>query len=316
MSVTPTRQLTRIPVSERLAAAPISWGVCEVPGWGVELPPDRVLAEMSALGLRATEFGPIGYLGADPRAVVALLERHGLRLVGGFVPAVLHDPAELGDTLASVARTAALYAECGATFLVSAAVVDTAWSPRRPLHTDEWRHLLDALARLDQLASSHGLRHVLHPHAGTLVETADDVSRVLAGSDVRFCLDTGHLAIGGTDPVAFAEEAAARIAHVHLKDVRQEVAVRLQAGEVSLVQAVRLGLFQPLGGGDLPVADTVLALERKGYDGWYVLEQDTTLESGTTPEGAGPVEDVQRSITFLNRFLAPAGAGSNRRQGG
>lgn len=315
MSVTPARQLPRIPVSDRLAGAPISWGVCEVPGWGVELPPDRVLAEMSALGLRATEFGPIGYLGADARAVVALLERHGLKLVGGFVPAVLHDPAELGETLSSVARTAALYAACGATFLVSAAVVDAAWSPRRPLRDTEWRHLLGALARLDELAAGHRLRHVLHPHVGTLVETADDVRRVLDGSDVRFCLDTGHLAIGGTDPVAFAEEAAARVAHVHLKDVRQEVAARLRAEEVSLVRAVQLGLFRPLGEGDAPVADTVLALERQGYEGWYVLEQDTALDSAAIPEGRGPVEDVQRSVAFLHRCLTPSEAGWERQRG-
>lgn len=315
MSVTPARQLPRIPVSDRLAGAPISWGVCEVPGWGVELPPDRVLAEMSALGLRATEFGPIGYLGADARAVVALLERHGLKLVGGFVPAVLHDPAELGETLSSVARTAALYAACGATFLVSAAVVDAAWSPRRPLRDTEWRHLLGALARLDELAAGHRLRHVLHPHVGTLVETADDVRRVLDGSDARFCLDTGHLAIGGTDPVAFAEEAAARVAHVHLKDVRQEVAARLRAEEVSLVRAVQLGLFRPLGEGDAPVADTVLALERQGYEGWYVLEQDTALDSAAIPEGRGPVEDVQRSVAFLHRCLTPSEAGWERQRG-
>ena len=79
------------PSLERLAGAPISWGVCEVPGWGIELPPERVLAEMRSLGLRATEAGPDGYLPSDPAALEELLARHELRLVGGFLPVVLHE---------------------------------------------------------------------------------------------------------------------------------------------------------------------------------------------------------------------------------
>ena len=84
------------PLLDRLAAGPISWGVCEVPGWGLQLPPDRVLSEMRSLGILATEAGPDGYLGRDPALVRALLDRHGLELVGGFLPVVLHDPARLG----------------------------------------------------------------------------------------------------------------------------------------------------------------------------------------------------------------------------
>ena len=44
----------RAGLAARLAGAPISWGVCEVPGWGRMLPPERVFAEMAELGLRAT----------------------------------------------------------------------------------------------------------------------------------------------------------------------------------------------------------------------------------------------------------------------
>src|SRR5690349_4621143 len=97
-------------VLERLAGGPISWGVCEVPGWGLQLPPDRVLDEMHSLGLRATEAGPDGYIGTEAGSVRALLQRHGLELVGGFLPVVLHDPGQLDDSLAKVSRTAELYA--------------------------------------------------------------------------------------------------------------------------------------------------------------------------------------------------------------
>src|ERR687895_2504225 len=86
----------------RVAGAPISWGVCEVPGWGHQLAPDRVLAEMRQLGLAATEFGPDGFLPADPDHRAALLESYDLRAVGGFVPVVLHDPGR--DPLPDVRR--------------------------------------------------------------------------------------------------------------------------------------------------------------------------------------------------------------------
>jgi inosose dehydratase len=135
------------------------------------------------------------------------------------------------------------------------------------------------------------------------VELDEDLVRVLAGSDVRICLDTGHLAIGGTDVVALAEGFADRVGHVHLKDVHLDVADRFRRRELDLVEATRQGLFRALGDGDVPVAETIQALESGGYDGWYVLEQDTTLDPEEA-EGTRPLEDAGRSITFLHRSLA------------
>lgn len=283
----------------RLAGAPISWGVCEVPGWGAELEPDRVLSEMRQLGISATEAGPDGYLGADAAALRALLERHGLELVGGFLPVVLHEPEAVAESLASAERVATLFSETGATFLVSAVVADLSWPPRFELSGEQWRRVFEGLARIDDLAASHGLTHVTHPHWRTLVERRDDVWRVLEGSDTLLCLDTGHLVLGGTDPVELARAGGDRIVHVHLKDVDEGVAARLRAGELELVTAVQAGLFRPLGAGQAPVADTVRTLEESGYGGWYVLEQDTALPTADLPEDEGPIRDVRRSIAFL-----------------
>ena len=286
-------------VLHRLAAGPISWGVCEVPGWGAELPPDRVLSEMRRLGITATEAGPDGYLGTDAASVRSLLERHGLELVGGFLPVVLHEREAHDESLASARRVATLFAETGATVIVSAVVADLSWPPRVELSNEQWRHVFEGLARLDDLAAAHGLTHVTHPHWRTLVERRDDVWRVLEGSDALLCLDTGHLVLGGTDPVELARAGGDRIVHVHLKDVEPEVARRLRAGELQLVTAVQAGLFRPLGEGGAPVGETVRALEENGYAGWYVLEQDCALASADFPDGVGPIEDVRRSIAFL-----------------
>ena len=283
----------------RIAGAPISWGVCEVPGWGHQMAPDRVLAEMRELGLAATEFGPAGFLPADPHARGALLESYGLRAVGGFVPVVLHDPAR--DPLPAVA--AALDAFGAARTLVLAAATGRDGYDARPdLGAAAWRTLLGNLDRLAAHAADRGVQATLHPHVGTVVERTDEVDRVLDGSGIPLCLDTGHLFIGGTDPLALARAAPGRIAHTHLKDVDVALAERVRSGEMAYTEAVRAGMYRPLGGGDIDIAGIVGALADSGYAGWYVLEQDTIVDAEPAP-GAGPHEDVRAGIAYLEEVI-------------
>jgi inosose dehydratase len=293
----------------RLAAAPISWGVCEVPGWGLMLPPDRVLAEMAALGVRATELGPIGWLPLEPAALRAALDVHRLRLVGGFVPVVLHEPS-FDAARDRAAETARVLAAAGADVFVLAIVVDDGWSPRIDLDDAQWARLVANLANLEAAVGAHGLTLALHPHVGTLVETAADVERVLASSDVGWCFDTGHLLIGGTDPVEFVRRHADRIVHVHLKDVDAALAARVRSGDVSLMAATQAGLFRPLGQGDAHIAEAIELLDRSGYRRWLVLEQDAAIAGQEPPAGRGPVLDVQASIEFLQ---SPAPGGERER---
>ncbi len=288
---------------DRIAAGPISWGVCEVPNWGVQLPAEQVLPEMRSLGIVGTEAGPDGYLGNDAERVRELLDRSGLEFVGGFLPVVLHDPARLDATLARVRRTAAFFAELGGHVLCSAAVVDDEWSPPIELSPSQWDHLLAALPLVDAVAAEHGVVHALHPHWGTLVERAGAVDRVLDDSDVGICLDTGHLALGGADALGIARAYPRRVVHVHLKDVSDAVAERLRAGELDLVGAVQAGLFRPLGEGDAGIGEVVAALEESGYASWYVLEQDTALTDAVPSPGHGPADDVRRSVEFLAALL-------------
>jgi inosose dehydratase len=291
-------------LGRKLAGAPISWGVCEIPGWGRMLPPERVLAEMASLGLSATELGPTGYLHSDGAEVGRLLEEHGLRLVGAFLPLVLHEPS-LDQARELLDEIVPLMTALDADVLVAAAVTDARWSPRIPLAADQWARLAGNLHILSELVAASGLTLALHPHVGTLVETEEDIDAVLAQGEVDWCLDTGHLAIGGTDPVEFTAVNAGRIVHVHLKDVDMELAERVRAGELSLVEATRGHLFRPLGDGDASIEEVVEQLDRHGYERWLVLEQDTTLTGEEPPVGRGPVIDVRRSIDYL-ATLAPA----------
>jgi inosose dehydratase len=290
---------------ERVASAPISWGICEVPGWGAMLPTPRVLAEMSGLGMPATELGAPGFLPTDPDDVKSELAAYGMTLIGGFTPVVLHDPAMRDETIASATATAKLFQQAGATKFVSAVVQDWDWAIPRPLTVDEQKHMAEMFGVIDEICEEHGLQQVLHSHVQTLVETKDDINRVLDTCDVNFCLDTGHMAIGGQDPVAFAKEAMDRIGHVHLKDVRLDMVDPVLRREVSLMAATQAGLFTPLGQGDVDIAGVISTLEGAGYDGWYVIEQDTAITDGLPPEGQGPIDQVRTSMQYLTDVVAP-----------
>ena len=284
-------------VRSRIAGAPISWGVCEVPGWGHQLAPERVLREMAGLGLAATEFGPDGFLPDDPQEAAELLAAHGMRAVGGFVPVVLFD--ETLDPLPQVERALAHFRAAHATSLVLAAASGSDGYDARPvLDEAQWKVLLANLDRIRDVAGERGIEATLHPHVGTMVENADEVDRVLSGCSIGLTLDTGHLLVGGADPVEITRTATDRIRHTHLKDVRVEVAERVRAGELSYTDGVRNGLYVPLGQGDVDIAAIVATLEAAGYDGWYVMEQDTIL--GAEPaQDAGPVADVRTGLDFL-----------------
>jgi inosose dehydratase len=281
----------------RIAGAPISWGVCEIPGWGVQLPPSRVLAEMRELGLVATEFGPEGFLPAEPAARAAVLVAAGLAAVGGFVPVVLHDPDH--DPLSEIDTALAGFVAAGADTLVLAAATGSDDYDSRPALDDAgWKRLLANLDRVADLAGSRGVTPTLHPHVGTMVERADEVDRALDGSEIALCLDTGHLLIGGTDPARLAAQAADRIAHVHLKDVDIGRAARVRAGHVGYRAAVADGMYRPLGAGDVDIAGIVATLETAGYAGWYVLEQDVVLAAEPSAS-TGPRHDVAASLAYL-----------------
>jgi inosose dehydratase len=294
---------------DRVQSAPISWGICEVPGWGAMLPTPRVLTEMSAMGMTATELGAPGFLPTDPDEVKAVLATYGMTLMGGFTPVVLHDPAQRQATIDSATTTAKLFQRAGATKFISAVVQDWDWAIPRPLSVDERKHMVEMFGVIDEICAAHGLQQVLHSHVQTVVETKDDINRVLDTCDVNFCLDTGHMAIGGQDPVAFAKEAMERVGHVHLKDVRLDMVPPVLRREVTLMAATQAGLFTPLGQGDVDILGVVQTLEAAGYRGWYVIEQDTAITDGLPAEGEGPVTQVRTSMQFLTDVVAPALAG-------
>jgi inosose dehydratase len=293
-------------LAERVAGAPITWGICEVPGWGLQLPAERVLSEMRSLGLRATELGPDGFL---PRGFErALLEAHGLSLVAGFVPVVLHDPSSLERELAKVDAAADTISALGGRVLVLAASTGVeGYEEAGRLGTAGWAALGRGIDRAMASAGERGLLVALHPHHGTVVERPEDIERLLDVSGVDVCLDTGHVMVGGGDPVAIARTAGSRVIHVHLKDVDGTLAERVAAGDLGYHAAVGAGLYRSLGEGDVDVRAVLRTVEESGGAVWYVLEHDEVLDH--EPEaGSGPLLNARRSLAFLERAWEEVGS--------
>lgn len=288
-----------IPLADRIAGAPITWGVDGSPGWGYLLPADRVLDEMSSIGLSATELGPDGFLGRSPEEARRKAASAGLSVVGGFVPLLLHLPSYQQEQAAYANRAIKTLAACGSQVLVlGPELPQNGYDRSGELTEDHWTTFDRNLKRLVAQAGEEELEVALHQHWGMAVERREHLERVLSCTEVSLCLDTGHLFLAGIDPLEVARGAPDRVAHVHLKDVDARSAARVRAGEVPFRQAVKEGLFRPLGEGDVDVGGVILALEGAGYQGWYVLEQDKILGKAPPPR-QGPIEDAQVSSRYL-----------------
>lgn len=281
----------------KIAGAPISWGVCEVPDWGYQMEPDRVLTEMREIGLTATEFGPQGWLPIEPDARAKAVDGYGLKPVGSFFLAVMHDP-EI-DPLPDCERELEAFAVAGGDYLILAADSGRDGYDDRPVLNDEgWATLFSNLDRIVEKAREYNVTACLHPHWGTMVQNVSEVERVLDNSTVGLCLDTGHLAAGGADVVELTKRYADRVAIVHAKDVHKDMTDKLLTGELTWSEGVKAGMFAPIGDGDIDFPEIIAALKGAGFSGYYVLEQDIMLD-GEPPADGGPIENAKKSLEAL-----------------
>ena len=270
-----------------------------MPGWGPMLDPRRVLREMTSLGLTATEQGSPGFFPDDIGELKEILDEFDVTVIADFVPLPLHDTAQkewaLEKALAMAKRLRAL----GATTFVSCAIADPQWSDPHRMDAAELKVMADSLNRLEEICAEHDLVHTLHPHLSSMVEVAEDVKRVAEACDVKWTVDTGHLMLGGYDPMQFTKDPGDRVSHAHLKDVNTALADKVISREMTLLEATEKDIFLPFGQGDVPIADIVNHLERSGYQGWYVLERDTTIVGPEPPEGEGPVNDLRICVEYM-----------------
>ena len=287
----------------RIANAPTSWGI-EDPGDPANPPWPRVLDEVAAAGYAGVELGPLGYMPDRPEQLLSELDMRGLELVAGFVFVPLHTAAGITTGLHVARRTCDLLSQAGARHIV---IIQGFTAERERaagrvgaapgMSGAEWDTLVEGVHRLARLAvEEYGLLPCFHPHAGTHVEFEPEVERLIGSTDpdlVSLCIDTGHCAYAGIDPVELYRRHAGRVAYLHLKDLRPD---RLSEGEPSFEEAVAAGAFCPLGEGVVDFRALQTALAEHDFDGWAAVEQDR-LPADT----ASPAQQAAASFQHLRR---------------
>ncbi len=270
----------------RVGNAPLSYGAFEmtvgifpnVPG------PEELLSEIAAAEYEGTELGPPGYLGEGDE-LAGRLERHGLELTGGWCPFRFSEPEHWEQDLAELSRTLSLFEAAGATDAYPV-LGDGGSDARRAnpgrgkddaaLGLDDagWKRFADGLSRAEELIRGRGFEPTFHAHTSTFVESPAEIDRFLSVSDVGLLVDTGHLLIGGNDPIQALKDWGPRVNYVHVKDVHLEIVAGVIAEGADALEAWRRGIFCELGTGDVDLDGFFAALGDVGYSGWVVVEQD------------------------------------------
>ena len=150
-----------------------------------------------------------------------------------------------------------------------------------------------------------------HHHMGTVVETEEDVDRLMAasGSAVGLLLDTAHLVFAGGSPDDVIGRHGSRINHVHCKDVRADELARSRGADRSFLESVIAGVFTVPGDGSLDFASILRALTESGYSGWLVVEAEQD------PAKAHPLTYARMGFDALSARVAEAGLGGTETQG-
>lgn len=274
----------------QLAGAPVSWGIFEFEGLEARYPWAQVLDEIAETGYAGTELGPYGYLPPDPAQLKAELDRRGLQMLSAFVPVDLVDPAAHEAGLRTALKVGRLLAALDAPVLVLAdnngsvpELVKRA-GRRSGTYLQDWKNLADGVELVRRrVADELGLTTVFHHHCAGHVETPDEVDALLERSQVQLCLDTGHWHYAGGDALDCLKRLGSRVGYLHLKDCHPTIAENCRAADLDYFEAVKAGVFCPLGEGEVDFPGLLAELARQGYEGWAVVEQDVLVEDLEAP---------------------------------
>ncbi|MGE0666881.1 MAG: sugar phosphate isomerase/epimerase family protein [Sphingomonadales bacterium] len=285
-----------------LATSPDAYGVWVANGEG-DIPWDRFLDTAASGGYTSIEMGPPGYLPADPARLRDELGKRSLSLTGGYVVGMLHDRDGRAEAWKELREVGALSAAAGAEYLVLLARTSRGPKGRNPLEGDDWRRMVDGVREADRIARGEfGLTTVYHPHIGLAVETAAETERLVAetGGDVGLCLDVGHFAYPGDDPVAFYRQYAGVVKYLHLRDLDPAVRDDAVATNKDFWGAVFGGLFCEPGTGIVDFDGLVAAAHEARFDGPVVVERSLYAQ---------PHEVSAETAARAHRFFSAKGFG-------
>jgi inosose dehydratase len=295
----------------RVGNAPVSFGVFE-PEFGEtkQLPWPRVLDMIVEAGYAGTELGPYGYLPTEPQRLSEELRQRDLVLGSSFVPVDLASAAALDAAEQTVLKVGRLLHTQGVEEVIVADLGDEARRAAAGCVTSGWseaqwgqvaRSLLRLAAALERELR---MRIVIHHHAGTYLETPQEIERLLLITEpgrVDLLLDTGHYVYGGGDPIALVREHGARVRYLHYKDIDDAKLATIRREHTHMQAAWRQGVFVPLGEGCVDFTTLTDLLRQQGYAGWIIVEQDTIADDqgNLSPD---PLQCARRSREYLRKL--------------
>jgi len=282
----------------KIANAPVSWGIYEFKDIAPKFPYSQVLDEIAASGYVGLELGPWGYLPTDPAILRPELEKRGLQLLSSYVPVKLAESAAHEAGEAQALEVGKLLAALGATTLVLAddngSVPDLVKKAGKrtglALDKEGWKTVAEGVNRIAKKVHGElGLRVAFHHHCAGYVETPDETLELLLRTDpdlVGLCLDTGHYTYAGGDALQAVREFRTRITYLHLKDCNLSVREKALAEDLDYFQAVQAGVFCELGQGAVDFKAILSEIEKLGYEGWAIVEQDILTEDLSAPKAS------------------------------
>lgn len=273
----------------KIANAPCSWGALEFELEGKSLGFKQVLSEMVETGYAGTELGDWGFMPSNPKELGNVLNEKKLQLLGAFVPVAMaiEEAHEAGVELAL--KTAELMYDAGYknSFIVLAddngSIEERTKNAGRisqemGLTEEQWEIFAKGAEKVAKaVKDKFGMRTVFHHHCGGYVETPREVAKLMKLTNpnlLGLCLDMGHFAFGGGDPVEALEKYYNRIWHVHFKDFDPKIGQDAVKNSYDYFKSVEKGVFCELGKGNVDFESIVNILNENGYDGWIVVEQD------------------------------------------
>jgi inosose dehydratase len=294
----------------RLGVAPIGWTNDDLPELGGDIPLERCLREARAAGYAGVEKG--GKFPADPAVLGPMLDGHGLRLVSGWFSGGLLELGNVEEEKRRVRPQLDLFLALGCPVLVYAETTGTVQNriavpvaDRPRLRPDDVRRYGERLTKLADWLEAEGCPMAFHHHMGTVIETEAEIDLLMASTDVSVGLlfDTGHLTFAGGDVPGALRRHAARVNHVHAKNVRPEVLERVRAGRWSFLKGVVEGVFTVPGdpGGCVDFREVCKILKEIGYAGWIVVEAEQD------PRKADPLEMAETGFAELTAACREAG---------
>lgn len=266
----------------RLGIAPIAWTNDDMPDLGSENTFEQCVSEMALAGFEGCEVG--NKYPKDTKVLKKALDMRGLRIANQwFSSFVLTQPMERveKDFVAQCEFLKAMGAtKIGASeqsHSIQGQMNTSVFDCKYVMNDEEWERFAKGMNRLGEIANSMGIDLVYHHHMGTVVQTAEEIDRMMQMTDSdKFSLlfDSGHLAYCGEDYMSVLKKHAKRIKHVHLKDIRPDVVAKVKAEKLSFLQGVRLGTFTVPGDGSIDFAPIFEVLDNSGYEGWMIVEAE------------------------------------------